>query len=208
MTTLSLEFSSDRRSAAVCDAGRVLAETCVIAGRTTSAPDLIAAALRDAGLTPQHVRRLALGIGPGSYTGIRRGIAPLQGWHLAPGIPIVAINSFDILAHLAVELDPGRVLLAADAQRSEWAVAFAEAGKVTEPIRLVPRAELEAQITIGQRVFTPDANLIGSTRLFPTAAAAGILAESMPDTDPTHLAAIYLREANFVKAPPPRILPE
>jgi tRNA threonylcarbamoyladenosine biosynthesis protein TsaB len=208
MTTLSLEFSSDRRSAAVCDAGRVLAESCVIAGRTTSAPDLIAAALRDAGLTPQRVRRLALGIGPGSYTGIRRAIATLQGWHLAHGIPIVAINSFDILAHLAVELDPGRVLLAADAQRSEWAVAFAEAGKVTEPIRLVPRAELEAQIAAGQRVFTPDANLIGSTRLFPTAAAAGILADSFPETDPTHLAAIYLREANFVKAPPPRILPD
>ena len=90
----------------------------------------------------------------------------------------------------------------------ERAVACAEAGKVSEPIRLITRSGLEAQIAGGQRVFTPDANLTGSTRLFPTAAAAGILSESLPGTDPTRLAAVYLREATFVKAPPPRILPE
>ena len=208
MTTLSLEFSSDRRSAAVWDAGRVLAESCVIAGRTTSAPDLIAAALREASLTPQQIHRLALGIGPGSYTGIRRAIATLQGWHLAHGLSIVAVNSFDILAHLATELDSGPVLLAADAQRSEWAVAIAEGGKLSQPIRLMARAELDARIASGQRVFTPDSNLAGSTRLFPTAAAAGLLSTHLPDTDPTSLAPVYLREASFVKAPPPRILPE
>lgn len=208
MTTLSLEFSSDRRSAALCRDGQVLAESCVLAGRATSAPDLIAAALRDAGLTAHQVQRLALGIGPGSYTGIRRAIATLQGWHLAQGLPIVAVSSFDILAHLATELDAGPALLAADAQRCEWAVALAGGGRLSEPIRLLARADLEARIASGQRVFTPDSNLAGSTRLFPTAAATGLLSMHLPDADPTSLAPVYLREASFVKAPPPRILPE
>jgi hypothetical protein len=57
-------------------------------------------------------------------------------------------------------------------------------------------------------VFTPDSNLAGSTRLFPTAAAAGLLSTRLSDTDPTSLAPVYLREASFVKAPPPRIVPE
>ena len=207
--TVAVCSDADLEAAHVRDADRAVRIGPAPAAESyLSIPDLIAAALRDAGLTPRHVGRLALGIGPGSYTGIRRAIATLQGWHLAHGIPIFAVNSFDILAHLAVELDSGPVLLAADAQRSEWAMAPAEAGKVSEPLRLLPRAELEAQIASGQRVFTPDANLPGSTRLFPTAAAAGILSESLPETDPTHLAAIYLREASFVKAPPPRLLPE
>jgi len=207
MTILSLEFSSDRRSAAIVRDGQVVAESSVIAGRTTSAPGLIAAVLKESGLAPTKVNRLAIGMGPGSYTGIRRSIATVQGWHLAHGTPVVPVGSFQTLAMLANELEPGPVWLAADAQRGEWAVAPSEAGQRTGELRLVGREEIAAWITSGQRVFTPDATLAGATRLYPSAAQAGLLALDLPAVDPSTLAPVYLREANFVKAPPPRELP-
>jgi len=204
MTILCLEFSSDRRSAAIVRDGRLLAESSVIAGRTTSAPGLISAALKESGLSPSDVHRLAIGIGPGSYTGIRRAIATVQGWHLAHGTPVVPVGSFQTLAVLGAELDAGPIWLAADAQRGEWAVAPAKAGQLTGELRLVGRDEITAWIASGQRVFTPDATLTGATRLYPSAAQAALLAQELPTVDPSTLAPVYLREAVFVKAPPSR----
>ncbi len=204
MTILCLEFSSERRSAAIVCDGRVLAESSVIAGRTTSAPGLIAAVLKESGLTPTDVSRLAIGIGPGSYTGIRRAIATVQGWHLAHGTPVVPVGSFQTLALLAAELDPGPLWLAADAQRGEWAVAPADGARLTGELRLVRREDLAAWIVGGQRVVTPDATLTGATRLYPSAAQAALLAQELPPMDPSNLAPAYLREASFVKAPPSR----
>lgn len=206
-TILCLEFASERRSAAVARDGEVLAEAHVLAGRSTSAPNLIGAALRDAGLSPSDVSRLALGIGPGSYTGIRRAIATLQGWHLARGTPISPVNSFLTLAAVAAQQTPSPVLLAADAQRGEWAVVEAEEGRLGGELRLVARAELDGWIASGRRVISPDAHLAGATRLFPSAAQAALLAFGAPALPPEVLAAVYLREASFVKAPPPRVLP-
>ncbi len=206
-TILCLEFASERRSAAVARDGVVLAESHILAGRATSAPNLIGVALRDAGLSPGDVNQLALGIGPGSYTGIRRAIATLQGWHLARGTPISPVNSFLTLAALAAQQSPAPALLATDAQRGEWAVVEAEAGHLGGELRLVARAELDGWISAGRRVISPDAHLSGATRLFPTAAQAALLAFGMPAVPPEVLAAVYLREASFVKAPPPRALP-
>ena len=207
-TILCLEFASERRSAAVARDGVVLAESHVLAGRATSAPNLIQDALRSAGLSAADVNHLALGIGPGSYTGIRRSIATMQGWHLARGTPISPVNSFLTLAALAAQHTPTPVILATDAQRGEWAVVEAQHGDLTNELRLVSRAELDAWIAAGRPVVSPDAHLTGATRLFPTAAQAALLAFGTPAIPPEGLAAVYLREASFVKAPPPRILPD
>lgn len=207
MTILCLEFSSDRRSAAVIRNREVLAESSVIDTRTTSAPALIASALRESGLVPVDVDRLAVGTGPGSYTGIRRAIATVQGWHLAHGTPVVPVGSFETLAALAAELDAETFWLAADAQRGEWAVAQVLKGRLLETPRLVGRDQIIAWIAAGEQVFTSDADLAGATRLYPSAARAGQLAAGLPVVDPSTLAPVYLREAIFAKAPPSRELP-
>ena len=41
---------------------------------------------------------IAVGLGPGSYTGIRAAIAVAQGWQLARGIKLLGINSVECLA--------------------------------------------------------------------------------------------------------------
>lgn len=204
MTIVALEFSSDRRAAAVVRDGKVLAEACVIGGRATSAPALIAEAMSRAGIGASEVDRLAVGVGPGSYTGIRRAIATLQGWHLARGTPVVPVGSFEVLASVAAESGIVDGWLAADAQRGEWAVAVLRGGKVSGEPGLKPVSEVEAMVQRGERVVTADVNLPGAVRLYPDAGRCGTIAEGREPVDPTLLAPVYLREAVFVKAKPVR----
>lgn len=206
MNLLALEFSSDRRSAAVAANGIVLAESHVIGVRSTSAPDLIAEALQLAGLHPSQVHRLAVGIGPGSYTGIRRAIATLQGWHLATRAPVVPVGSFDILARMTHAELQRPCILVADAQRQEWACAHAAEGRLASAITLHPRSTVETWIREGHTVVSPDPGLSGTLPMFPSARVAAQLAADLPPVPPESLAALYLREAAFIKAPPQRNL--
>jgi len=79
MICLAFELTSDRRSVAVSDGDtRVLAEAVHDRGRTTPVFGLVEQALSQAGVRRADVGRLAVSIGPGSYTGIRLAIAAAQ----------------------------------------------------------------------------------------------------------------------------------
>ena len=80
MKILALELSTSRRSAAVWDpaSGRV-GVAYENGGRNSRPVALVEAALREAGAERQEVSVLAVGLGPGSYTGIRIAIALAQG---------------------------------------------------------------------------------------------------------------------------------
>lgn len=55
--------------------------------------------LGDCDRSLQDVSALAITIGPGSFTGLRIGLATIKGLSLALGIPVVAISTLDVLAH-------------------------------------------------------------------------------------------------------------
>ncbi|MEI6342291.1 MAG: tRNA (adenosine(37)-N6)-threonylcarbamoyltransferase complex dimerization subunit type 1 TsaB [Verrucomicrobiota bacterium] len=207
MTCLALEFSSQRRSAAVSRDGLLLSEAFVMGGGATSAPGLMAEAMAKAGVLPADVSRLVVGIGPGSYTGIRRAIATALGWHLAMGTPIAPVESLELLARIAHDALGHDVELAADAQRDEWACASMHEGRMTTALRLRTRREIEADIENGRRVVTPDEGLPGAVVLHPTAALAAVLGPGLAPCRPEDLAPVYLREATFVKAAPRRPVP-
>lgn len=207
MTCLALEFSTQRRSAAIARDGVLLGEAWVIGGPATSAPRLIAEALGKSGVRPTEIGRLVVGIGPGSYTGIRRAISTLQGWHLALGTPLAAVGSMELLARIAHERLGHACEVAADAQRGEWACAEMEGGIVTTELRLRGLEELRADIAAGRCVVTPDEGLPGAIVLHPTAALAAVLGAGLAEQRPEALAPVYLREAAFVKAPPTRPIP-
>lgn len=208
-TLLALEFSTDRRSVALVRNGVLLAETFQEVGRSTRVFSLVADTLNSAGVTPAEVDALAIGIGPGSYTGIRLAISVAQGWSLATGethsLPVIPISSFAVLAADVI----GSAWLASDAQRDEWAVARVEDGRVLEEARLMGSAEV--------RLLAASARVVGAeifTRLgvgeagFPAAAQLGRLAAAC-DTcvAPEELSPVYLRTAAFVKAPVSRSIP-
>jgi tRNA threonylcarbamoyladenosine biosynthesis protein TsaB len=207
MTILALEFSSDRRGVALLRDGRLLAEVSHEGTRHTPIFALITRALAEAGLARGDVEAIAVGIGPGSYTGIRFAISVAQGWQLATGAQTMGVNSLENMALVAAERGP--VLLAVDAQRGEFAVASAEAGRLLEPVRLVPATELRERLARGETIAGPDVpRLLGDGfEVHATAANAACMAWARPDFVPAEqLAAVYLREASFVKAPPARVL--
>jgi tRNA threonylcarbamoyladenosine biosynthesis protein TsaB len=223
MKILALEFSSPQRSVAVVQSGPDLempsvSEVVETGGQFDNALGMVATVLREAHCDRTHIECIAVGIGPGSYTGIRSAIALAQGWQLGAGmgkVKLLAISSAECLAAQAqAEGLTGHAAVVIDAQRGEFYLAAYEIGgsvcRETEPLRLASREQVEAQEMAG-------AVLIGAEVLswfprgramFPRAATLGLLAVGRTDFVPGEkIEPIYLRETRFVKAPPPRVLP-
>jgi tRNA threonylcarbamoyl adenosine modification protein YeaZ len=221
MKILALEFSSSQRSVAVvhggADAGPLcLGEAIEAGGRSTNALGLVEDALRQAQLDRAQIECLAIGLGPGSYNGMRLAIALAQGWQLARPVKLVGISSVECLAAQAqAEGVFGRVEIVIDAQRNELYLAGYDLGpqarREIEPLRLATLAEAQARQQAGATLIGPEATkwFPAGRVLFPRAATLGQLARGRTDfIVGERMEPIYLRETRFVKAPPPRILPE
>ncbi len=219
MKILALEFSSSQRSVAVVHGGAdappiCLGEAIETGGRSTNALGLVEDALRQAQLDRGQIECLVVGLGPGSYTGIRLAIALVQGWQLARPVKLLGISSAECLAAQAQAAGlTGRVEVVVDAQRNEFYVAgyelTADARRAVEPLRLAGAAEVQARQQAGGVIIGPEVTrwFPGSRVLFPRAATLGQLAWGRSDFVPGEkLEPIYLRETRFVKAPPPRIV--
>ena len=111
MLTLAFDTATDAATAALLDDEEVLGE------RTTRAVCLLEdvdALLRQAGAHPRELGRLAVGIGPGSFTGVRVGLAAARGLALALDVSVAGVSTLDALAAGA----PGAVPVI-DAKRRE-----------------------------------------------------------------------------------------
>lgn len=103
MRTLGIESSGPRGGVALLDGGRPAGlrvfERGMVHGRE------IAPAIRDlleeAGWTAGSLDLVAVDVGPGSYTGLRVGLAAAKGLALAAGIPLAGVASLDVLAEAA-----------------------------------------------------------------------------------------------------------
>jgi len=106
MKILALEFSSPQRSVAVVHAAGVpppgaapsAVEVIETGQLPTKAIGMAEEALRQAQLEREQIECLAIGLGPGSYTGIRAAIALSQGWQLARKVKLAGISSADVVA--------------------------------------------------------------------------------------------------------------
>ena len=205
MTILALEFSSEQRSVALAREGVVLAEASELGGRDTKAFGLIEKVLAAAKIAREEIEVIAVGLGPGSYTGIRAAIAVAQGWQLARGVKLLGISSAECLAAQAQGIF-GRVNVVIDAQRGEfylatWEISAAARAEIA-PLKIVTAAEIAARKNAGEICAGPAAEPV----LFPSAAWLARLAAGRNDfVAGERLEPIYLREVNFVKSPPSRI---
>ena len=79
---------------------------------------LIKEALLESKLTINQIDAIAVGKGPGSYTGLRIGVSAAKGLCFANDIPLISINSLKILAH-TIPIDKGNIIPMIDARRME-----------------------------------------------------------------------------------------
>lgn len=206
MKILAVEFSSERRSVAVVENGRVLGEVFEMGGRTAIA--LVERALAESGIEREEVDCIAVGVGPGSYTGIRGAISLAQGWQLAREVKLLAISSVDCVAAQARrEKLLGTVGVVVDAQRGEfylgkYALALNGVEEI-EGLRIVPAAEVARLAEGGVVIVGPDAGVFSGVVMFPEAGMIGQIAATRTDfLAGEKLEPIYLRETAFKKVAP------
>lgn len=210
MKLLAIDFSTERKSVCVAS-GREILSTETVDDRRAGAMGLIERALKAAGIARDEIECLAVGIGPGSYTGIRSSIAIAQGWQLGTGVKLCSVSSVDILAGSAdVE---GEFVVAVDAQRGEFYAAgyrrLESALTATGELRIVTVEELFSMAGGDLPIVGPDIRRFDGRgiEVFPDAAVlARKAAEEGSYVEGADLEPIYLRALEFRKAPPARII--
>ncbi|MGR6466983.1 tRNA (adenosine(37)-N6)-threonylcarbamoyltransferase complex dimerization subunit type 1 TsaB [Rhizobium sp. PAMB 3182] len=124
MIVLALDTAGVDCSAALYDSDtdEVLAEVSETIGRghAERLMSFVETCVDQSGLTLDHVDRIAVTIGPGSFTGIRVGVAAARGFALALGVPAVGVSTLAVLAAKEIEAGGGDAVTAAiDAKRGE-----------------------------------------------------------------------------------------
>lgn len=130
---LAFETSAKAASVALLENGKLLGESYQNTGLTHSqtllqmAEDL----LKTCGKTPQDVTAVAVASGPGSFTGVRIGVAAAKGFAWGSEIPCVGVSTLEAMAENLGAWD-GTVVPTMDARRSQTytAILRAEAGKL------------------------------------------------------------------------------
>ncbi|MEY4548571.1 MAG: tRNA ((37)-N6)-threonylcarbamoyltransferase complex dimerization subunit type 1 TsaB [Pseudomonadota bacterium] len=122
---LGIETSSVRGSVALIETGRTLA---VASHQRENAHEqsiqpLIEQVLAEAGWSARTLDRVAVGTGPGSFTGLRVGIALAQGISEGLEISLVGVPSLEAMARAAPEHLPGPRVAVLDARRGELFLA-------------------------------------------------------------------------------------
>ncbi|QWV98884.1 tRNA (adenosine(37)-N6)-threonylcarbamoyltransferase complex dimerization subunit type 1 TsaB [Geomonas nitrogeniifigens] len=100
MKILTVDTSSNCSSVSLSDDATLLGECLLGEDRSNSGRlmDSISGLLRAARLAPEGLDCLAVSLGPGSFTGVRVGIATVKGLALATGKPVVGFSSLAMLA--------------------------------------------------------------------------------------------------------------
>jgi tRNA threonylcarbamoyladenosine biosynthesis protein TsaB len=155
MKVLGIETSGPRGGVAFLDGGRVLGtrifEKGMVHGREIA--PAIRSLLDEFSLRPESIGLLACDVGPGSYTGLRVGLAAAKGLALALGVPLVGVASLDAMAEAARGL--ARLLCPAiDAKWEQIYGALYEDGRRTSGYLAEKPAAFAARVP-------PDALVLG-----------------------------------------------
>ncbi len=176
---------------------------------TTVLLPLIEHVLDDAGAGWEQVERIAVGVGPGTFTGLRIGVATARALASARGLPLVGISTLESLARNA-PAERGIVAAVLDARRGEVFAAIVKRGELQlPPTALDPGAlaellaeQEETPLAIGDGAIEFRAVLEPSGALIPedhaelhrvTAVNHCLLARHRRAADPSEVLPEYLR---------------
>jgi tRNA threonylcarbamoyl adenosine modification protein YeaZ len=203
MNVLAIDTASPDASVAFLAGERIFEEA--LPSERRASEELLPAVRRvldAAGAALEDCDRIAVCAGPGSFTGVRVGLATAWGLSRAAGIPLEAVSTLEALAETARRGAHGaaRVLAALDAGRGDVVVgAYALAGPRATPLGEAERVTLDRarELARGAEVAAVPADLLGAPqsarpRPRPAAALARAVAAS-PGAEAAALEAIYSR---------------
>ena len=135
---LAFDTATPAVTAAVHDGERVLADTTTVDARRHGELLMpsITQVLGQAGMTMRDVTDIAVGTGPGPYTGLRVGLVTARVLGAALGVPVHGVCTLDAIACQAVSAAAGQeFLVATDARRKEvyWARYSPQGERLTGP---------------------------------------------------------------------------
>ncbi|MGH6906523.1 MAG: tRNA (adenosine(37)-N6)-threonylcarbamoyltransferase complex dimerization subunit type 1 TsaB [Aestuariivirga sp.] len=196
MKLLALDTTMAACSVAVHESGGVLAKAFVAMERGHA--EAIAPMVRDVMAETQvafsALDRIAVTVGPGTFTGVRIGLAMARGLGLALDIPVIGIDTLSAIAANAKAADMP-LLVASDARRGEvYAALFDRAGKMLRQpavmslqacLQILPEGPVRMLGTAADFLTAagPRIDLARSVACdLPDAANFGALALQLPDT--------------------------
>lgn len=215
MRILAIESATTRGSVALLDGEQLVAEAAheVASGHAETLVRLLDRLIEDAGWARSSVDLVAVGLGPGSFTGLRVGIALALGLGAGLGRPVRGVCSLRALACAARDTarDSGASWFGAvtDARRGEYCLALYDRDLIA---RVAPRhvAQLNVRSSLeelagrepgilagvlGQEAVPESVQVLPQLRA-PAAQYVGLLAQSRwvePEVLP-----LYLRDADAV----------
>lgn len=158
MKTLAVETSAVSASCCVMEDGRVLSQAAVHTKLTHSQTlmPMIDSVLSCAALDMQDIDRLAVAVGPGSFTGIRIGVAAIKGLAFPRALPCAAVSTLEAMAALTEGLPfDGLVCPVMDARCQQVYTALFDhvGGHVSRltPDGALPIADLETALALRDR---------------------------------------------------------
>ncbi len=143
--------------------------------------------LSEAGATAADLTEIAVGVGPGPFTGLRVGLVTARTLALTRGIPVRGVCTLDVLAAAAIDSGLVEFMVATDARRKEVYLASYAGGRRVGGPDVVKPGEPVTQVVVGR-----------GARLYP---------DSFPQAaDPEHPSAAVLcdvvRRERFDLLPP------
>ena len=151
MRILAFETSAKAGSVALYDGKTLLGESYCNTGLTHSQTIMVMAEdlLKTCGVAPKDVTAMAVAAGPGSFTGVRIGVAAAKGFAWGAEIPCHGVSTLEAMAW-QLGVDNGYVLPVMDARREQVynAIFHAEDGKLTRKTedRAIALTDLEEEI--------------------------------------------------------------
>ncbi|MBL28004.1 MAG: tRNA (adenosine(37)-N6)-threonylcarbamoyltransferase complex dimerization subunit type 1 TsaB [Rhodospirillaceae bacterium] len=175
MNILAFDTATAACSAAVMAGGRIVAHRFELreAGHAEHLMPMVEAVMEEAGLGYRDLDRIAVTVGPGTFTGLRIGLAAARGLAIAADIPVLGVSTLETLAATAFDMamkSGATVIAAIDARRGEvYAQAFEADGNPASSPAVLSLADAAA-LAAGK-----DTVLVGTgaTLLAPLIEAAG-----------------------------------
>ena len=208
MKILAVDTTTNMLTAAVCEQGRCLGEYAVYNKKAHSQRlmPLLENLLNETGIPLEHIDLFAAANGPGSFTGIRIGLACIKGLAQVMGKPVAAVSTLAGLAYNAVGENREVFVLLDGGRRRVYAASYLWDGAgmacVTPPFAAM--IDEICGMLSGRRdiVLAGDGGLLyakelgqpclGGRLCFPMASSVAAAAETVPFINASELTAVYI----------------